>query len=100
MTATNSIHGHLVVFDEGIKRYRYADGTIIDRDSPRPCPRCGRARTAEGHDICLGTLPGVLFACCGHGNTDDAYVVFDTGDGLRGEEALKWFKGREDACTY
>lgn len=36
-------------------------------DDRRPCRRCGRPPTAEGHDACLGTLPHVTSACCGHG---------------------------------
>ena len=33
----------------------------------RACKRCGEKPTPEGHDACLGTLPGVVSACCGHG---------------------------------
>lgn len=33
----------------------------------RPCRRCNRLPTPEGHDACLGTIPGVTSACCGHG---------------------------------
>lgn len=36
----------------------------------RPCARCGQEPTPEGHDACLGTLPGVAAACCGHGTTE------------------------------
>jgi hypothetical protein len=31
------------------------------------CLACGMFRTAELHDPCIANLPGVLFACCGHG---------------------------------
>jgi hypothetical protein len=40
------------------------------------CYACGERQTPEGHDPCLGTLPGVKFACCGHG-VRDGYIVFD-----------------------
>ncbi len=33
----------------------------------RPCVRCGLMPTANGHDACLGDIPGVTSACCGHG---------------------------------
>jgi len=33
----------------------------------RPCIRCGRMPTPEGHDACLGTIPHCKSACCGHG---------------------------------
>ncbi len=31
------------------------------------CSHCHLLPTPEGHDACLGTLPGVWNACCGHG---------------------------------
>ena len=31
------------------------------------CRECGLKRDEDGHDPCLGTLPGVMNACCGHG---------------------------------
>ena len=45
----------------------------------RPCGHCGLSNTTEGHDGCLGSLPGVMNACCGHGNINEAYVQFDDG---------------------
>ena len=46
------------------------------------CAACKQARTPEGHDPCIANLPGVLFACCGHGNTD-GYIKFEDGRCLR-----------------
>jgi hypothetical protein len=48
----------------------------------RPCKKCGK--TFEGSNIgepdpCLGTLPGVDNACCGHGVREDAYIRFTNG---------------------
>jgi len=40
--------------------------------------------TPEGHDACLGKLPGVGAACCGHG-VDDAYAI-DNNPKLKAEE--------------
>lgn len=40
----------------------------------RPCARCGRPPTRDGHDACLGEIPGVLHACCGHG-MEEPYVI-------------------------
>jgi hypothetical protein len=56
---------------------------IIEDARVDPCPHCGLSRTAEGHDGCLGTLPGVKAACCGHG-VEDGYVLFETGKVIRG----------------
>jgi hypothetical protein len=39
-----------------------------------PCGHCGLHFTPEGHDGCLGTIPGVMNACCGHGNPKHAYI--------------------------
>lgn len=57
----------------------------------RPCGECGLSRTSEGHDGCLGTLPGVINACCGHGDADAAYVQFEDGMTVRGHAALEFF---------
>lgn len=38
------------------------------------CDKCKLTYGKEGHDACLGTLPGVMNACCGHGNVKYAYV--------------------------
>jgi len=36
------------------------------------CPKCNKEATEDGHDPCLGALPGVRAACCGHG-IDEIY---------------------------
>ncbi len=51
------------------------------------CPECKLKREVDGGpDPCLGALPGVLFACCGHGgkgNNKDGYVYFTNGRVIR-----------------
>lgn len=54
------------------------------------CGYCGIKRTPEGHDGCIGTLEGVMNACCGHGEDKTAYVQFPSGECIRGREALKY----------
>lgn len=69
------------------------------------CPRCERSMPT-GPDACLGVLPGVSHACCGHGVTRRAYVVLGGEPGqdvdemkrlglhpevLRGKLALRYF---------
>ena len=62
--ARSWIRGHLAEWDG--EAWRYADtGEVADHD--RPCVRCGKLPTPEGHDACLGYVPGVMDACCGHG---------------------------------
>jgi hypothetical protein len=48
-----------------------------------PCGLCGQLPTPQGHDACLGTLPGVQAACCGQGKTK-GYVMFASGQVIRG----------------
>jgi hypothetical protein len=57
--------------------------SVADTWQNRPCGHCGKHNTPEGHDACLGTLPGVINACCGHGH-DKAYVQFENGIIIRG----------------
>lgn len=48
------------------------------------CTACGERRTKEGHDPCIANMPGVLFACCGHG-TGDGYIYLESGHIIRGD---------------
>lgn len=59
----------------------------------RECGHCHRLPTAEDHDACLGELPGVMNACCGHGVSKDAYVQMNDGSILRGNVAQKFIQG-------
>ncbi len=82
----------------------------------KPCKVCGKRRPLgiaaqfEGKverqpDWCLGWMPGVENACCGHGCVEDAYVTFhgfaktfeigadrEPREGLilKGHDALDW----------
>jgi hypothetical protein len=47
------------------------------------CKRCGLKRTEKRHDPCIANLPGVVFACCGHGE-NQGYVAFENGVVIRG----------------
>lgn len=47
-------------------------------DKSRPCKYCGKYPTKEGYDGCLGYLPNVTSACCGH-RIEKPYVVFNNG---------------------
>ena len=42
------------------------------------CDECRSNPTAEGHDACIGTLPNIMNACCGHGGLNEPYVQFYT----------------------
>ena len=51
------------------------------------CPACKQVRKADGLDPCLGVLPCVKYACCGHGGRSDTmvggYVYFENGICIR-----------------
>lgn len=69
-----------------------SDFTYLNkRNEPydRPCKTCGAVkRDANGHDPCISELPGVIHACCGHGE-EQGYVVFENGITLRGQFEFK-----------
>jgi hypothetical protein len=75
------LNGNLICFIDDA--WRYAWGGDVDRDNPRPCPKCNMTPTEEGHDACLKNLPGVKAACCGHGK-HEGYVRFDDDTEIRG----------------
>ncbi len=55
------------------------------------CVECKKGPTPEGHDGCLGTLPGnnIMNACCGHGNDDQAYIQYWNKPRIAGQEAIQ-----------
>lgn len=50
----------------------------------RTCGKCGKPAPVNELDPCLGVLPRVANACCGHGNPAEAYVQFENGVRLAG----------------
>ena len=77
------VYGHFVV--ETTKGLVYEDdGSICSKDSVRPCKLCKAKVESGGHDPCIANLPGVTYACCGHGlDTASGYVAFDDGRCMR-----------------
>jgi len=59
--------GWKVVWRHELGEWVCADTLESYNTTERPCKHCGKHATEEGHDACLGTLPGVRSACCGHG---------------------------------
>ncbi|MBP2045247.1 hypothetical protein [Methanobacterium aggregans] len=83
------IRGHKVCFSdktpekEFSKEYYEDDGCeVLDR-TERPCIKCGKKPSPEGYDACIGELPGVKYACCGHG-VEDGHIIFENGTTLKG----------------
>lgn len=85
----NHLRGHAIEWDG--ERWVY-----VDTGEPttagwtvRPCGHCGLPNTPEGHDGCLGTLPGVMNACCGHGDEGSVYIQWPGGSTTDGKEAVR-----------
>jgi hypothetical protein len=53
--------------------WRYSD-TKMPCNGKRPCRRCGKPPTEDGHDACIGTIDGAKSACCGHGVSNPILV--------------------------
>lgn len=88
------LNGYPIVLKDD--QWYYEDTKTPTVGSSRPCGHCGKGKTKEGHDSCLGTLPDVVNACCGHGIEDAAYVIFCDGSTIRGEEAKRVQERRHD----
>ena len=56
----------------------YSDTKESIIDNIRPCKYCGHYPIIHRYDYCLGKLPNVTSACCGH-NIEKSYVVFNDG---------------------
>jgi hypothetical protein len=99
VSAISHLRGHPIYHDG--EQWRYCDdGTpTVEGWRDRPCRKCGEDNTPEGHDACLGTLPGVANACCGHGDDESAYVQYEGGCHLTGAEAIAVFARLTDRST-
>lgn len=77
MTPKSQLRGHQIIYIDG--EWLYADTLEPTVGNRRPCGKCGREETPEGHDACLGTMSGVMNACCGHGEDKTAYIQLEDG---------------------
>ena len=86
---TEKFRGHLVEYDGTQWIYSDDKTPTVEGWKERPCGHCGKHFTPEGHDGCLGTLSGVMNACCGHGVESEAYIQFLDGKCIRGENSIR-----------
>lgn len=82
MTARGFFRGHPIIWNGD--RWLYEDDHSplpANGGEVRPCAACGECYTlGEGEvDPCLGVLPGVDNACCGHGRREESYIRFSNG---------------------
>lgn len=76
------------------------DKLVAETWAERPCGSCGQRNTRDGHDACLGELPGVVNACCGHGSEAEAYLQFENGLIIRGAEAQAYLTSGAVETTH
>ena len=88
MTARSQLRGHEIEFLNNEWIYSDTKETTVSTFGDRPCGHCNEHDTPEDHDACLGTLKGIMNACCGHGVAKEAYVQFLDGFSIRGKDAV------------
>lgn len=64
--------GHEIYFKNN--KWYYSDNNEEYKDD-RPCKKCNCYPTKEGYDSCLGYIPNVIYACCGHG-VNKGYIKY------------------------
>jgi hypothetical protein len=90
--------GHLVAADDCDNEWYVDTGEPFD--DRRPCAHCNRQATRRQHDACIADLPGVVFACCGHGLCTDhtftgdrqSYIGFKDGSTVSGPLARAYMR--------
>ncbi|MBM7580029.1 hypothetical protein [Jeotgalibacillus terrae] len=83
----DTLRGHEIYYDGEQWRYKDNDQPTMKHWKYRACGYCNKPNRPDEHDACLGELPGVINACCGHGQSDEAYVMFENGEAARGKTA-------------
>lgn len=88
MTAKSKSVGRNVHYDLESERWVYSDTKKPVGD--RTCKNCRQFVQSIKPDPCLGKLPGVKYACCGHGDSRQSYIVFENGLTIRGFEITEY----------
>ena len=83
------LRGHKIEQINGEWVYSDTKEPTVETWQKRRRGHCGLHNTSEEHDGCLGTLPNVMNACCGHGQKNEAYVQFLDGSSVNGNKAVE-----------
>jgi len=75
------VRGHQIYTDNG-KDWFYVDNNKPYKKEERACIKCKLKVNNDKPDPCLGYLPGVKYACCGHG-VEEGYIMFENGKVIR-----------------
>ena len=88
---TSSYRGHSIEFIND--HWVYLDTKeLVSSIKDRDCGNCGRVNTKDSHDPCITNLKYTMNACCGHGESEEAYIQFSNGFCIRGIFALVFSK--------
>ena len=82
MPAISHFRGHSTIFLDGVWVYMDTKERAGFGYEVRPCKKCGlvfEGSNMGDTDPCLGELPGVDNACCGHGIRAESYIRFKNG---------------------
>lgn len=85
----DTFRGHDIHKEDGEWLFSDTNDPVSATWKVRPCGHCNIANTQGGYDGCIGRLPGVMNACCGHGEPESAFIQFNTGLILRGPVARR-----------
>lgn len=68
--------GHELYYDEDKQQWFYTETKQpYNHSDILVCPKCNLSSRNDEPDPCLGMLMGVKYACCGHGDESQAYVM-------------------------
>lgn len=90
MAGKSHWRGHPIIWLKSQEKWVFEDDLsdiMANGGEIRPCVKCGK--TFQGSntgdpDPCIGVLPGVDNACCGHGVPEMAYIRFTNGVTIKG----------------
>ena len=83
MMVSSKWRGHDI--DHRSNEWHYSDTGQPVTDNPgRACGHCNLPNRDDECDPCIGFLPGVQNACCGHGQSSESYIQFENGVIVRG----------------
>lgn len=86
---SNYYRGHRIELIGNEFVYGDTKELVSENYKDRACGYCGLHTTKQGHDGCIGELPGnIMNACCGHGAHKEAYIQYQDGNCVRGKRAI------------
>lgn len=95
----SKLRGNDIYYKDNQWYYLDDDKPTAETWKDKPCGQCNLPNRSDEHDACLGELPNVINACCGHGNVDEAYIVYEDETIERGDAAIERFEELKNQCS-